>query len=136
MESESGTHLDRVLSANRREIADALAKDETELARLKARVRMLEGAIFRARLALGEDPEQAGRAGRRATLHQAMLDILTETPGGLTARELTDEINRRGAYRQKDGSPVPLNQVHARASNYPQLFVKANGKIKRNDGSS
>jgi hypothetical protein len=39
-------------------------------------------------------------------------------------RQLADAVNERGLYRKRDGSPVEVNQVHARTSNYEALFEK------------
>jgi hypothetical protein len=48
----------------------------------------------------------------------------------MSARELTDAVNRRGLYRKRNGTAVEVNQVHARTNNYGDLFEK-NGPNKR-----
>ena len=48
----------------------------------------------------------------------------------MTARALTDAVNTRNLYRKRDGSPVEVNQVHARTNNYPDLFEKEGPLIK------
>ena len=65
------------------------------------------------------------------TLHDALTRVLEDTGNEwMNARELTDEVNRRGLYRKRDGSPVEVNQVHARTSNYGDLFEKNGPKIR------
>jgi hypothetical protein len=59
------------------------------------------------------------------TLHDAIVLVLRERgEKPMTARELADTVNERGLYRKRDGSPVEVNQVHARANNYEELFEK------------
>jgi hypothetical protein len=48
----------------------------------------------------------------------------------LTARELTDAVNKRGLYRRRDGSPVEVNQVHARTNSYRAVFEKDGANIR------
>ena len=37
----------------------------------------------------------------------------------MRAREIADLVNERKLYRKGDGSPVDVNQIHARTNNYP-----------------
>ncbi len=53
----------------------------------------------------------------------------------MTARELADSVNRRRLYRKRDGSPVEVNQVHARINNYGDLFEKDGSKIRLKEGT-
>ena len=39
-------------------------------------------------------------------------------------------------YRKRDGSPVEINQVHARTSNYGALFEKDGPKIRLKPGAA
>src|SRR5436190_183406 len=48
---------------------------------------------------------------------------------------LVDARAERELYRKRDGSPVELNQVHARANNYPSLFEKDGAKIRLREES-
>jgi hypothetical protein len=51
--------------------------------------------------------------------------VLTESPEGkLRAGEIIAEIDRRGLYRMRDGRLPESQQIHARASHYPDLFDK------------
>jgi hypothetical protein len=69
------------------------------------------------------------------TLHDALARVLEDIGNEwMTARELADEVNRRGLYRKRDGSPVEVNQVHARTNNYEDLFEKNGPKIRLKKG--
>lgn len=61
------------------------------------------------------------------TLHDAMILVLKDKNRAMTPRELADEINNT----RKDNTPIPPNQIGARAKNYPSLFEKKeiDGKI-------
>lgn len=50
-------------------------------------------------------------------LHEAIDAVLADRQAGMTARELADEINRRGLYARADGQPVPSVQISARVGN-------------------
>ncbi|WP_208711891.1 winged helix-turn-helix domain-containing protein [Sinomonas sp. R1AF57] len=67
--------------------------------------------------------------GAKLTLHQAMRQVLRLAGRPMTARELADAINGKGLYSRADGAPVPTSQIHARAKNYPDLFVKEEGRL-------
>lgn len=65
------------------------------------------------------------------TLHQALMQILQEHGNEpMTARALADAVNERGVYRKRDGSPVEVNQIHARTNNYQDLFEKDGSLIR------
>lgn len=129
--TNGGDRLEQLLEGQRPAWESAIEEAEAELVGLRRREAQLIELIRRARVALGQQDAIAadGPAASRATLHDAMATVLREHGEPLTGRELADEINRRGLYRQRDGSPVPLNQVHARASNYSNRFVKQGGRI-------
>lgn len=57
-------------------------------------------------------------------LHEAMQLVLEKCGRPMTARELSDEINKMNLYTRKDRKPIPPNQIGARAKNYPHLFEK------------
>ncbi len=51
-------------------------------------------------------------------LHEAIDTVLAESRSGMYARELADEIERRGLYiKPSDGQPAPTRQIHARVGN-------------------
>ena len=122
----------RALEAGRGEIEAAISEAEDELLDLSRRREELERLIARAKAALG-----SGSSSRQMTLHEAMKTILEEQDGRLmTVRELAQEVNRRGLYRRRDGSPVEASQVHARAKNYDKLFEKDGPRVRLLDGES
>jgi hypothetical protein len=83
----------------------------------------------------GEAPPAAPEGGQ-LTLHDALARVLEDAGNeGMTGRELTDAVNRRGLYRKRDGSPVEVNQVHARVNNYAGLFEKDGSKIRLKEGA-
>jgi hypothetical protein len=63
------------------------------------------------------------------TLHEAMARVLADQ-GSLPASEIAAVINRLKLYTRADGCPVPGSQISARARKYPDLFVRAAGKIR------
>jgi hypothetical protein len=100
------------------------------LAALDSRRGELEVLIAQGETALGGARPPA-TPQTAMTLHQALEQVLRE--GGnapMTARALTDAVNDRGLYRKRDGSPVEVNQVHARTSNYQALFDKDGPMIR------
>ena len=71
------------------------------------------------------------------TLHEAMREVLRTAPGRrLTPRELAEQVNRRGLYRMRDGRPVEVQQIHARATNYPQFFARDGDAIALRDDAA
>jgi hypothetical protein len=59
----------------------------------------------------------------RYRLHEAITRVLAERQdAGLTAAEITQIIRERDWYRQKDGTPLTIQQTHARIRNYKHLF--------------
>jgi hypothetical protein len=121
------TELAAALRRGREAIAAALADARAELAELDARRAELQALIAEADTALGGTPEKNDSA---LTLHLALAQVLRENRNEpMTARALADAVNARGLYRKRDGSPVEVNQVHARTANYPDLFEKAGSQI-------
>lgn len=71
-----------------------------------------------------------GIKAQSLTLHEAMKLVLTEKNNcGLTAAELTEEINRRGLYLRRDKKPLDPWQISARWNEYKELFYKHENKI-------
>lgn len=65
-------------------------------------------------------------------LHEAIDTVLANRPAGMSARELADEIERRGLYLRGDGKPASPGQVNARVGNktYRDRYRKAHlGRI-------
>jgi hypothetical protein len=71
-------------------------------------------------------------------LHQAIDAVLAGDPDGLTAKEIADEIERRGLYvKPSDGNPAPASQIAARVGNktYRDKYRKdENGRITKRFG--
>mgnify|MGYP000303681226 CR=1 FL=1 len=133
----SGEQLARALEEARLALEAGLEEAEAELAALDARRAELIDLIERAKAALGIGRMSVTNEGgpKDQTLHQALAQILRENHNRwMTARELTDEVNRRGLYHKRDGSPVEVNQVHARTRNYSDLFEKNGSRIRLREG--
>jgi chorismate mutase len=129
----SGENLRSALEEARPELEAGLMEAEAELAQLDTRRAELVDLIGRAKAALGvphvvvttED------SPRGRTLHEALAQILRENHNRwMSARELADEVNRRGLYSKRDGSAVEANQISARTKNYSDLFEKDGGRIR------
>lgn len=130
-DTSNPNRLELLLEGQRASIESAMAEAEAELLSLRSREAELIHLIRRARVALGQQDIDVSDTSQRprTTLHDAMALVLREQGAPMSGKDLADEINRRGLYRQKDGSPVPLNQVHARANNYRDLFAKEGRRI-------
>lgn len=128
----SSDYLREALDEARPRLETALEQAESELAELDARRDELLDLIARAKAALGEDHSTvSGAKDSPQTLHEALALILREHGNEpMTARELADEVTARGLYRKRDGSPVEINQVHARTKNYSTMFAKEDGRIR------
>jgi hypothetical protein len=60
-------------------------------------------------------------------LHEAIDAVLADRPGGMTAREIADEIKRRGLFlKPSDGKPPLPGQINARVGNatYRERYSK------------
>lgn len=113
-------------------IETGLAEARAELEELRARQLRVEALISRGEAALGlGDREERREAVGRMTLHSALELVLRENANRwMTVRELSDEVNRRGLYTKRDGSPVEPNQVHARTKNYGAVFDKDGSRVR------
>ena len=122
--------LDAVIAEENERVATVLTRLEEELSACRAHCSELERAIARARGRLDPSADSQPRGPARVTLHEAMGRLLEEAgPEGLSGPELLHAINDRGLYRQRDGGPVTINQIHARAQNYAELFDKRKGRF-------
>jgi HB1, ASXL, restriction endonuclease HTH domain len=125
--------LEAALNANRAGIIAALQDARQDLADLREREREVVRLINRAEMALGllePDAEVPAPPSPELTLHEAMSQVLRERGTAMTAREIAEEINRRGLYRKADGSLLDPGQVHARVHRYGHLFERRNRKIE------
>jgi hypothetical protein len=129
----SANDLKGLLESARPGLEKGLAVALDELEKLDARRADLVALIAQAEaaLGLGGDPKASGAGPRRLTLHEALAQLLGEHANEwMTARELADEVNKRGLYSKRDNSPVEANQVHARTKNYDKLFEKDGSRIR------
>jgi hypothetical protein len=128
------TSLERALEASRADIEKGIAEAMLELAACRDRCAELEALIARAHAALGTGGSLLAPT-TPMTLHEAIRRVLTDHGNEwMTARSIGDEVNARQLYRKRDGSPVGVNQVHARTNNYTDLFEKADGRIRLKTG--
>jgi hypothetical protein len=119
------------LNRSREMIRSALADARTELAALDQRRSELLALISQGEAALGE-----ARLPTAMTLHEALVQILRENSNvPMTARALANAVTDRGLYHKRDGSPVEINQVHARTNNYHELFEKDGPLIRLREES-
>jgi len=122
--------LTEALAVNRDAVARALPIAEQELAQCRARCAQLESEIRHAKLVLAADLGRANTPEGHQPLHDAMVLILRDHPEGLPAPEIARIVEQRDLYRRRDGGMAGLGQVHARAHNYPKLFVRDGGRIR------
>lgn len=62
-------------------------------------------------------------------LEEAMVYLLAERNGGLTAEQIAAAINARRLHVRSDGQPVSVKQVWWAVKNFPDTFVYAQGRI-------
>ena len=121
--------LEAALAQSERIVVDALADARRELAELDERRAQLTALIGRA-----EALQRSGSATTQSKvlkLHEAITVVLEEAgEQPMTVREIAEIINARSLYRKKDGSPVEVNQIHARTKNYSHLFEKTGPIIR------
>jgi hypothetical protein len=93
----------------------------------------LERLIARAKAALGEPPSETETLteSQGLTLHEALKVVLAEHDNRwMTVTDLAEAINSRELYRRRDGAPIQPGQIHARASNYSNMFEKDGPRIR------
>ena len=56
------------------------------------------------------------------TLHEAIESVLRKNKRPMSITEIADEINKRGLYTQRDGSPTNSDQIAMRAKGHLDLF--------------
>ena len=62
-------------------------------------------------------------------IEEAILYCLTSQNRGIRTEQIAKMINHQQLHIRKDGQPVTSNQVYAVISRYPDMFVKAEGRI-------
>lgn len=62
-------------------------------------------------------------------IEEAIVYCLATSNRGMRTEQIADMINRQRLHLRKDGQPVTSRQVHAVVCRYPDMFVKAEGRI-------
>ncbi|MEY2553272.1 MAG: hypothetical protein QOC57_1132 [Ilumatobacteraceae bacterium] len=111
-------------------IAETLATARAELDAVEQRRAQLIALI--ARTETMQDALRPDRSSsRQMTLHEALAFLIKEGSNRWVAiKDLAAAVNERRLYRKKDGSPVDVNQVHARINNYEYLFEKNGSRVR------
>ena len=60
---------------------------------------------------------------------EAIVYCLATSNRGMRTEQIADMINRQRLHLRKDGQPVTSKQVYAVVCRYPDMFVKAEGRI-------
>ena len=62
-------------------------------------------------------------------IEEAILYCLASRNQGMRTEQIAEMINRQRLHIRTDGQPVTSNQVYAVIGRYPDMFVKAEGRI-------
>ena len=62
-------------------------------------------------------------------IEEAILYCLASQNRGLRTEQIAEMINRQRLHTRNDGQTVTSNQVYAVICRYPDMFVKAEGRI-------
>ena len=62
-------------------------------------------------------------------IEEAIVYCLTISNRGMRTEQIADMINRQHLHLRKDAQPVTSKQVYAVICRYPDMFVKAEGRI-------
>jgi hypothetical protein len=62
-------------------------------------------------------------------IEEAILYCLSTSGRGMRTEQIADMINSRALHIRRDGKPVTSQQVYAVVCHYPDIFVKAEGRI-------
>ena len=63
-------------------------------------------------------------------IEEAIVYCLATSNRGMRTEQIADMINRQRLHLRKDGQLVTFRQVYAVICRYPDMFVKAEGRIK------
>ena len=66
---------------------------------------------------------------KQMKIEEAILYCLATQNRGMRTEQIAEMINRQRLHIRKDGQPVTSNQVYAVICRYPDMFVKAEGRI-------
>ena len=62
-------------------------------------------------------------------IEEAIVFCLASSGRGMRTEQIADMINRQRLHRRVDGQDVTSKQVYAVIYRYPDMFVKAEGRI-------
>lgn len=62
-------------------------------------------------------------------IEEAIVYCLAASGRGMRTEQIADMINRQLLHLRQDGQPVSSKQVYAVICRYPDMFVKAEGRI-------
>ena len=62
-------------------------------------------------------------------IEEAILYCLATQNRGMRTEQIAEMINRQQLHIRKDGQPVTSNQVYAVICRFPDMSVKAEGRI-------
>lgn len=62
-------------------------------------------------------------------IEEAIVFCLASSGRGMRTEQIADMINRQRLHRRADGQDVTSKQVYAVVCRYPDMFVKAEGRI-------
>ena len=62
-------------------------------------------------------------------IEEAIVYCLATSNRGMRTEQIADMINRQRLHLRKDGQRVTSQQVYAVICRFPQVFVKAEGRI-------
>ena len=62
-------------------------------------------------------------------IEEAILYCLASQHRGMLTEQIAEMINRQRLHIRKDGQLVTSNQVYAVVCRFPDMFVKAEGRI-------
>lgn len=62
-------------------------------------------------------------------IEESIVYCLASSGRGMRTEQIAEMINRQRLHIRKDGKPVTSKQVYAVVCRYPDMFVKAEGRI-------
>lgn len=62
-------------------------------------------------------------------VEEAIVYLLAEKNGGMTAEQLASAINERKLHVKKDGQPVSVKQIWWAVKNFPDTLTYAAGRV-------
>lgn len=62
-------------------------------------------------------------------IEEAIVYCLATSNRGMSTEQIADMINSQCLHLRRDGQPVTSRQVYAVICRYPDMFVKAEGRI-------